>query len=102
MRKSLVSHFPVYVPINFSSKTDEDLSCGMYAHSLAQFSQTMEALAGNTLDSETTVTQLRELNGRMQIEVAHLLQQNLRLERQLATAVGKVSAEKHHADKFLQ
>ena len=27
MRKSLVSHFPVYVPINFTSKTDEDLDC---------------------------------------------------------------------------
>ena len=102
MRKSLVSHFPVYVPINFTSKTDEDLDCGLHTHSLAQFSQTMEALAGITLDSETTVTQLRELNGQMQIEVAQLLQRNLRLERQLATAVGKMFAEKHDAGSFLQ
>ena len=102
MRKSLVSHFPVYVPINFTSKTDGDLSAEMHAHSLAQFSQTIEALAGSTVDSETTVTQLRELNGQMQIEVAQLLKQNLRLERQLATAVGKVWTEKHDAGNFIQ
>ena len=102
MRKSLVSHFPVYVPVNFTNKADLEFSAGTHAHSLAQFAETVEALAGSALDSDITVTQLRELNGQMQIEVAQLLRQNLRLERQLATAVAKASAEKHDAGNFLQ
>lgn len=102
MRKSLVSHFPVYLPINFTSKTDLEFSVGMHAHSVAQFSETMEALAGNSMNSEITVTQLRELNGKMQIEVAQLLKQNLRLERQLATAVSKSTAEKFDVGQFPQ